>query len=240
MLKSLNMSRIMKEAHRRTREFVEEYGVDYQVQLGLFISYLIEEELNNKEIDLNEWFEDYKTNSLYNYILYKNNILSKNGWETTSQVEEAKTTSTFYQILPSEREDIEQLALLKVIEHFEKKGKIQRKHRFSVWALACLNAVKQHMRNLKRFSSYTDHRYNQIGWVGDAATPTTYGGYDGVDIRLDLKSTLSPRQFEIAQLIGQGYNKSEISEILGISRQAVHKNIRSIKERIIEAGLVSL
>ena len=89
---------LMKEAHARTKEFVELYNVDYQVQLGLFISYLIEEEKNNKDITIDDWIQDYYSNGLYGYILHKNNILQKNGSYSTNQKAESNT-SAFYQIL---------------------------------------------------------------------------------------------------------------------------------------------
>lgn len=66
------MKKIFKEAHKMTREMVKEYGVDYQAQFGLCLSYLLEkeeeemtkeqletllnEETNYKiEVELNEW-----------------------------------------------------------------------------------------------------------------------------------------------------------------------------------------
>lgn len=36
------MKNIFKEAHKMTREMVEKYGVDYQAQFGLNLSYLLE------------------------------------------------------------------------------------------------------------------------------------------------------------------------------------------------------
>lgn len=39
------MKKIMKEAHKMTREIVNKYGVDYKTQFGLCLAYL----LNNKE-----------------------------------------------------------------------------------------------------------------------------------------------------------------------------------------------
>lgn len=43
------MKNLFKEAHKLTKEMVEKYGdVDYQVQFGLFVSFLIEEEKGMK------------------------------------------------------------------------------------------------------------------------------------------------------------------------------------------------
>ena len=38
------MKKVFKKAHEMTRKFVEEYGVDYQAQFGLCLSYLLEKE----------------------------------------------------------------------------------------------------------------------------------------------------------------------------------------------------
>lgn len=38
------MKKIFKEAHKMTREMVKEYGVDYQAQFGLCLSYLLNRE----------------------------------------------------------------------------------------------------------------------------------------------------------------------------------------------------
>lgn len=42
------MKKVFKKAHEMTRRFVEKYGVDYQAQFGLCLSYLLNN-LNNKE-----------------------------------------------------------------------------------------------------------------------------------------------------------------------------------------------
>lgn len=237
MKKNLNMSNIMKEAHARTKEFVEKYGVDYQTQLGLFISYLIEEEMNNKEITFDEWFEDYQSNNLYNYIFYKNNILEKNGKITIDAKKDAKNTSTFYQILPSEAEDIRQLALMKVMERFQRVGgTIQRKHRFSVWSIACLNATKQHSRHLTRFKAYNQDNYADIAWE-NGQTTVLYEDDKTSLFKLDLENILNDKQLEIISYLEQGYNKVEVAELVGISRTAVYKNIDRIQSIMIENGL---
>lgn len=44
------MKKIFKEAHKMTREMVEKYGVDYQVQFGLCLAYLLEEKEQEKEM----------------------------------------------------------------------------------------------------------------------------------------------------------------------------------------------
>ena len=42
------MKKIFKEAHRMTREMVNEYGVDYKAQFSLCLSYLLEKEKEEK------------------------------------------------------------------------------------------------------------------------------------------------------------------------------------------------
>lgn len=44
------MKKIMIEAHKLTKKMVEKYGVDYRTQLGLCISYLLEEKNTKKEV----------------------------------------------------------------------------------------------------------------------------------------------------------------------------------------------
>ena len=52
------MKKIFKKAHKMTREMKEKYPeIDYHTQLGLFISYLLEEE-NKVELRVKQWFID--------------------------------------------------------------------------------------------------------------------------------------------------------------------------------------
>ena len=44
------LSKIFKKAHEMTRRFVKEYGVDYQAQFGLCLSFLFEEK-EEKEME---------------------------------------------------------------------------------------------------------------------------------------------------------------------------------------------
>lgn len=237
---------IMKEAHRLTRELKKEYkDIDYQLQLGLYISYLLEEEKNNKDITIDEWITDYYSNGLYGYILHKNNILEKNGKYSTSQKAETNT-SAFYQILPSDLADIEQLALLKVVERFEREGgTIQNKHRFSTWSMACLNATKEYQRNLAKFKPNKRLETNvkngqSIAYENDNLTVTTIDNIDYLKLEIELlvkNEVLSSRQYKIISLLEQGYNKSKIADIVGISRQAIHDNINKIQSILIENSL---
>lgn len=243
---NLISSEIMKEAHAKTREFVELYQVDYQAQLGLFISCLLEEEKENQPITIEEWIEDYYSNGLYGYILHKNNILQKNGYQSHDQKAEASNTSAFYQILPEDADDIEQLALLKVVERFDREGgTIQNKARFNIWSYACLNATKEYQRNLAKFKPNSRLETNikqgqSIAYENDSLTVTTINSIDYLKLEIELlvkNGEISNRQYKIIELKEQGYNNTEISDIVGISRQAVHKNINKIQDILKENGL---
>src|SRR5690554_4614061 len=50
------MKKVFKKAHEMTRKFVEKYGVDYQAQFGLCLSYLLEKEreVGNMNIEMKE------------------------------------------------------------------------------------------------------------------------------------------------------------------------------------------
>lgn len=49
------MKNIFIKAHKLTKEMIEEYkDVDYQVQFGLFVTFLVEE--SKKEIEIKSWF----------------------------------------------------------------------------------------------------------------------------------------------------------------------------------------
>lgn len=51
------MKKIMKEAHKLTREMKEKYPeIDYHTQLGLYVKYLLEEKNSTKEIEIKSWF----------------------------------------------------------------------------------------------------------------------------------------------------------------------------------------
>ena len=244
---NLITSELMKEAHKLTRELKEEYkDIDYSLQLGLYISYLLEEERENKDITIEDFIEDYYNNGLYGYILHKNNILTKNGYESTDQKAEAKNTSAFYQILPNDIADIEQLALLKVIEKFDREGgTIQWKYRFSTWSYACLNATKEYQRNLAKFKPNSRLETNVkngqgIAYENDNLTVTTIDDINYLKMEIELlvkNGELSERQYKIITLREQGYNYTEMENIIGISRQAIHKHIPKIQSILKDNGL---
>ena len=69
------MKKIFKEAHKMTRKMVEEYGVDYQAQFGLNLSYLLnkeEEKMVKNYVEVKGFEIKVKGNDLWHY---KNNEL---------------------------------------------------------------------------------------------------------------------------------------------------------------------
>lgn len=52
------MKKIFKEAHKMTREMVEKYGVNYQVQFGLNLSYLLENKEEEEGMELIQKIEN--------------------------------------------------------------------------------------------------------------------------------------------------------------------------------------
>lgn len=233
MLKGLNMAKIMKEAHRMTKELKAKYPeIDYSFQLGLCISYLIEE---YQEMDIDDFMEDYKQNyKAYEYILFRNNILSKNGKISKDQELEAKATKAYYNILYNHTDDIRQLALLKAVEYFRKHKAIKHKYRFMFYGLMCLNAVKQYSRHLARFNSFSDDRYLNIGWCGDVLSPIHNDKHSDIDFNIDIGNMFNDTQFKIISLLKAGYSKVEIADLLGVSRQAVYKNLERVRKKLKE------
>jgi hypothetical protein len=190
---------------------------------------------SDKDITFNEWFNFYENNKKsFNYILFHNNIIEKNGKFTESQEMEAETTSAFYKILEAEEEDIKQLTLIKIMEYFDKHTTIKWKYRFSLYALMAFNAIKAHSRMIKRSRlSVNPDQQVKTGYNENkekillTEDPTGYN-----ELRIDLKLILNSRQYEITQLLEAGYQKQEIAALLAISRQSIHKNLLVIRQKI--------
>lgn len=85
------MKKIFKEAHRMTREMVERYGVDYQAQFGLCLSYLLEnkEEEEVKELKGTEkqvkWAEDIREDQMESYNRFKERWIEKRKAEENNE-----------------------------------------------------------------------------------------------------------------------------------------------------------
>lgn len=195
---------------------------------------------DEKIISFEQWFEFYEKNiKSFNYILYKQEILTKNGKFTISQIVESQTTSSFFQILPSDLEDIKQESILKMQEFITRKGGILWKYRYSSYGLVAKNTVRLYLLMLRRARLATNP--NQIvrsGWGDDNnKIPITVEKYRYQELKMDLKKALNNRQFEIVSLLEQGYKKKEIADIIGISRQAVNDNLNKIRKIITENKL---
>lgn len=199
----------------------------------------------NQPMTWEQWFAHYQDNTKkYDYILYHNNILQKNGKMSNSQEREAKETSIYYKILHSEEEDIKQLTLLKVMEYFSKVETIPYKYRFSIYALQALNAIKQHARMLKR-SRLAVNPNNAIIQTGYADTGEKIILTDDSDkvaemiLKSDIKACLSDRQQKIVDCYLQGYSKQETADIIDISRQALNSHDHKIKDILLRQGIVT-
>ncbi len=193
--------------------------------------------IEEREITYKEWLNHYLANEkTYNYILYHGEIISKNGKRTNSQKQEQETTSSTWNILPGEEEDIRQLAHQKILEYFSRKGTIQYQHKYTLWALCCLNAIKQHTRMIKRSKMATNNEIQETGYNdSQEKVPITHNNFSL--LHLDLQSYLTKDQYKICQLLEAGYQKQEIAKIMGISRPTLNSRIKKIQETIVKNGL---
>lgn len=85
------MKKIFKEAHKMTREMVEKYGVDYQAQFGLCLSYLLEnkegeevKELKGTEKQV-KWAEDIRARQMEEYNGFKERWIEKRKAEENNE-----------------------------------------------------------------------------------------------------------------------------------------------------------
>ena len=235
-----NLSAINRRAWEIRREAAKKWNCGVmEIVWSACFKQAKKEIISNLKLSQEEWMEFFtKKEKSMDYILYKNIILAKNGIATESQELEAETTSAFYQILYRDQEDIKQTALVKIMERLERDGSIEYKYRWSAWSLASLNAAKSYAREImrnKRSSQNYDYGYNDFSEkipVVQFAEPNL--------LRIELQKCLSDRQLKIVSLLQQGYNKTEIADIIGVTRQAVHKNLRKIKAVMLDNGLVAV
>ena len=82
------MKKLFKEAHKMTRKFVEEYGVDYHAQFGLCLSYLLEIEKEEKEVKVN-------FRGTEKQIKFANDIFEKTVGRVLEELEEAIAETEF-------------------------------------------------------------------------------------------------------------------------------------------------
>lgn len=177
-------------------------------------------------LSFEDWHAYYNSKQkTFNYILFHNNILQKNGKYTESQKVEAETTTATYQILEGEEEDIKQEALLKMMEYCQKNGGIAYEYRFSVYALSALNAIKAHSRMIRRSRLAVNPNTPMDTAFGDAGEKiliiddsTTFS-----DLRLDMQRSLTDRQLQVCQLLEAGYNLTETAKIMETSRVSLDR-----------------
>ena len=246
------MKKIFKEAHKMTREMVNQYkDIDYQTQFGLCLQYLLEVNNSNKVkyndddmISFTDWYNNVylEEPKLFDYLYHKNDILVKNGKITESQLEEFKTTTATYSILNGEEEDVKQEVLLHVMEAFERNGGLIRYgYTFNTYVLAVNNAIRKHVRMIKRSRrSLNPNEPMPVGFNDNKERIViTDDKREVSELKLDLENVLTERQLRIIQLIEQGFNQIEIADIVGISRQYVHKERQKIKKIMKDSGLVA-
>jgi DNA-directed RNA polymerase specialized sigma24 family protein len=177
-------------------------------------------------LSFDDWYTYYNNNiKTFNYILYHNNILQKNGKFTESQKLEAETTSAFYKILEGEEEDIKQETLLRMMKYAKKNNGIPYKYRFSAYALCALNAIKAHNRMVKRSRLAVNPNIPLNTGYGDNSEKiliiedsTTFS-----DLRIDMQRTLTDRQIQVCQLLEAGYNLTETAKIMKTSRVSLNR-----------------
>ena len=198
------------------------------------------------KFDFDAWFKFYEANPrAFSYILYHNNVIIKNGKYTISQEMEAATTSTCYQIMEGEEQDIKQETLIRVMERFSKEegGVIEFRHRFTIYGLAALNAIKSHSRMIKRSRLAIPGNYKTGYNYQDNITEKIVITEDSTsfsDLRLDLQKNLTEDQLKLCQLLEAGYQKQEIAYILGVSRMTVNNRENKIKAIVAEQLAISI
>ena len=225
---------IMVKAHKMVKELRKEYpSINYHFQLGLCMKYLVEEEKLNKEIDVN-YFMDYYTKNpkLFNYLLQKESIFAKNGYETKSQEYESEITTSTYQILDyQEMEDIKQEGMTRIFEYFIKHKVLKYRYIGNLYKTCMFNAYKSYIRQKKYF------RVNKNPEEGFQKMEMDCH-FDKIDILgIDINNMeLSDRQKTIVSLLNKGYNKVEVADIIDISRQAIYKNLKPIQKEFTKNG----
>lgn len=209
------------------------------------IQFAIEElDRQDKEtpITFDQWFSFFQEKEpSFDYILYQKHILTKNRKVTESQEWENDHTTASYKILFEEEEDIRQLALQKVLEYFSRKGTIKKAHIFTIWSIACQNAIIQVARQQQRFHTYsTQQGVLQIGYDSTGQTIVIDDDSSRINLlKLDLEKHLDTDDIRIISMLEQGYQKQEIAQALGISRMGLYNREKKLRAKILALNLVS-
>ena len=230
---------MIKEAHRLTKEIQATYKeVDYKVQFGLCMAYLLEvEKYKNIEFStFEQWYhEDYlKNQKQYGYWLYNSNILDKNQKLSDVSVEGiARDTqvSMNYQILNGQLEDVQNDILIKVMEYFTKHQKLPYMWRKSMYTKIANNILKRYRKHLSRFKAYPENGYHEDKLI-------LHHYPDEPDIlSMDIQKVTTEQQFQIMEYLKMEMSDQEISDIIGLSRQYIHRLRVQVQKRIVDSGL---
>ena len=235
-------SSIVKEAHKMTQELKLKYPeVDYMTQFGLCMQYLMEiEKYKNIEFSsFEQWYhEDYlKNQKTYSYWLYNSNILDKN--QKLSDVSDegmARDTqvSMNYQILNGQLEDVQNDILIKVMEYFTKHQKLPYMWRKSMYTKIANNILKRYRKHLSRFKAYPENGYHEDKLI-------LHHYPDEPDIlSMDIQKVTTEQQFQIMEYLKMEMSDQEISDIIGLSRQYVHRLRVQVQKRIVDSGLMEV
>ncbi len=222
------MGKVTKKAWELRRFYANKYSCKVTVILWSVCFKLAKETIEHEGeiLSFDDWFFYYNNNiESFDYILYHNNILSKNGKRTESQKLEAETTSAFYQILEGEEEDIKQETLVRMLEYAQKNGGIPFEYRFSAYALSALNAIKAHSRMIKRSRLAVNPNTPLNTGYGDGGEKIliTEDSTTFSDLRLDMQRYLTDKQLQVCKLLEAGYNLTETAKIMETSRVSLNR-----------------
>jgi len=232
-------SEMIQEAHTMAKELKNQYkDVDYQTQFGLCMAHLLEiEKYKNVEfVTFEQWYhEDYlKNQKQYSYWLYNSNILDKNqrlSDVSTEGIARDTQVSMNYQILNGQLEDVQNDILIKVMEYFTKHQKLPYMWRKSMYTKIANNILKRYRNHLSRFKAYPENGYHEDKLI-------LHNYPDEPDIlSMDIQNVTTEQQFQIMEYLKLEYSDQEISDIIGLSRQYIHRLRVQVQKRIVDSGL---
>lgn len=205
-----------------------------EIHMGLCLRLAYKHIKGNKNMCFSEWYSYYEAHKkTFDYILYQQVILGKNGKLSISQKFEFSTTSPNYQILVRDKEELENEVILKMIELFNRKT-ILYKQRYYIYALTCFNVVKAKIRSLRRFGMVSEGE--NMGVIQKLDNSSSSNDYDYLLLNMALKEGLDFTDYTICKMREYKFKQQEIAVKLGISRQAVHKREKKLAQKA--AGII--